>query len=220
MSSRNTRRTGFFNCWLKRRTGFGSCASVILRRTGARRKDTVKYGFAIEPLELLAERAGGQPVELAGIRPSHLDTEHLSAVFLAHYVIGNTDFSLVAAHEEEFCCHNGKLIDHADGLMLVPYDFDMSMLVNADYARAKTGSSRRAPRQRRYRGYCFDGLDMRGAIDAAAAREAEVFAVLGEIEHATGISMKYARSYLEGFFREAQFPELMLAKFEKNCVGR
>ncbi len=183
-----------------------------------RRKDTVRYGFAIEPLELLAERAGGQPVELPGIRPSHLDTQHLSAVFLAHYVIGNTDFSLVAAHDEEFCCHNGRMIDHADGLKLAPYDFDMSMLVNADYARAQTGSNRRATRQRRYRGYCFDGLDMRGAIAAAVAREPDILALLDEIELETGRQLIHARKYLEGFFREARFPELMLAKFEKNCI--
>lgn len=43
------------------------------------------------------------------------------------FLIGNTDFSV-------FIRHNQKLYSIGDKVILVPYDFDMSGLVNANYA--------------------------------------------------------------------------------------
>jgi len=185
----------------------------------ADQKPLQRFAFALEPVEMLADRLGGAAVELPGIRPSRLDRPYLARMFVGQYLIGNTDWSLVTADTDEFCCHNGEIIEKEGRLFVVPYDFDLSALVNTAYAKLQTGSRNRSPSRRRYRGYCFDGLDMPAAIrEVAGAREAVMVAV-DALEAATGREFKRERSFLEGFFREVVDVEKLNRKFEKSCIG-
>ena len=63
-------------------------------------------------------RVGGVEVEIPGVTLGGLDDTQEARVYVFQYLIGNTDWSLVTALEEEDCCHNGKLVDR-DGSLLV-----------------------------------------------------------------------------------------------------
>lgn len=178
----------------------------------------VRFGFVLEPEKEMAGRIGGKRVELEGVVPSRMEREQLSSVFVAQYLIGNSDYSLVTANGADACCHNGILVEVADQLHYVPYDFDLTSLVDARYAKSQARFAGRA-RARRYVGYCFDGLDLEAAVLRTLNAREQVFDEIRALESISGGELKHARRFLEDYFEEAEDVERLVARFNKNCLG-
>ena len=185
-----------------------------------RRKPLERFAFVLESRGALAQRLGGWAINLKGVPHKRLVRDHIATVFVAQYLIGNTDWSLVRAEGEETCCHNGILVETSDGrLYYVPYDFDMSAMVDAPYARPQAGSGSRRARLRRYAGYCFDDLDLPAAIRRVRDAREAIFAEMQVIDALSPNKLKSATLYLEGFFRVSEDPERLAARFAKSCIG-
>jgi hypothetical protein len=85
--------------------------------------------------------------------PTLFDVAALARAELFEFLIGNTDFSLFAGVDE--CCHNGKVIQvkaGPGGYIPVPYDFDLSGIVNAPYAVPHPMLDLESVTERLYRG--------------------------------------------------------------------
>jgi hypothetical protein len=177
-----------------------------------------RFGFVIEPLDGLAERVGGVVLEIGGVALSRLDPEHAALVYVFQYLIGNTDWSLVAPEQEEVCCHNGDLLDIGGAVNYVPYDFDLAGIVNARYAKPLPQMRLRSVRQRRYRGFCTEPETLRSAIRQVNARRNDIHEI---IRSAPGLSEKDAEDimdYLETYFERARDEDKLLRSFERACI--
>ena len=191
-----------------------------IRYVDTNRPDTdplVRFGFVLESTQQMAKRLGGRLAKQPGVTASSLERSQLETVFAGQFLLGNTDWSLVTAKGAKNCCHNGILVEVDGKLQYVPYDFDLTGLVDASYGRKK-GSSKRRP-TRRYVGYCMDGLDLGGAITRIAGNEAVILQVLADLEGVSGMSLEDGRKFLAGFFREAEDPERLSSRFERQCIG-
>ena len=105
--------------------------------------------FFIEDDKHVAKRIGGKIVE-SNVHPlNHEDRESVRNSFF-QFMIGNTDFS--NAYQ-----HNSKLIFRKGELIPVPYDFDMSGIVNTSYATVSQINEEQLSiervTQRMYRGF-------------------------------------------------------------------
>lgn len=181
------------------------------------KKPLERFAFVLEPQERMAQRVGGQLAGLKGVVLDRLDRQQIASVFVAQYVIGNTDYSLVTARGADACCHNGILVEAQDQLHYVPYDFDRANLVDPSYARTTVSEGRR-DRARRYAGYCMDGLDLQAAIRRAYDARERIYAEIAAVERVSGRDLRKATGFLDGFFREAEDPEELSARFEKSCL--
>jgi hypothetical protein len=181
------------------------------------KKPLERFALLLEPKEQLAQRIGGEIAELRGVILDRLDRQQAARVFVAQYMIGNTDYSLVMAEADDTCCHNGILIEVEGRLHYVPYDFDRASLVDPSYARSSTAGGRRG-RDRRYVGYCVDGLDLETAIRHAHETREQIYSELAALESLSGKKLSGATRFLEGFFREAEDPAKLSAHFEKRCL--
>jgi hypothetical protein len=114
-------------------------------------KKKQQYGFFIEPVKQLVARTNGVKAEVPAVSLVSLDQAQAALVYIFQYLIGNTDWSLVTAESDEHCCHNVDLIDVGSKRFLLPYDFDLSGLVNATYARPDPSLRIRKVQQRLYR---------------------------------------------------------------------
>lgn len=178
----------------------------------------VRYAFVLEPIEQVAERMGAEVQHVPHVVKSSIALEQAGLVFAYHYLIANTDWSLVTATDEETCCHNGSLLRRGDQNYLVPYDFDLAGFVNARYAKPDPGLSIRRVTARLYRGYCLDGLDIAKSIEAIVASEAEILAVVRALPDAPRKDADRRVSFLAGFFESAR-REGLAERFESSCVG-
>jgi hypothetical protein len=109
-------------------------------------------GFFIEDTKNVAERLGGNVMKrlVHPMAQDHLESVH-NAFFM--YMIGNTDFSTYVQHNEKLLYVDKKIVP-------LPYDFDMSGLVNASYATISEANEEPLPissvRERLYRGFKRD----------------------------------------------------------------
>lgn len=182
--------------------------------------ETPHYGFVIEPVEHLAERNQGAPVEKPGVALKWLEPQYAALVYVHQYLIGNTDWSLAVPRDQEFCCHNVSLIEIDSLLNPVPYDFDMSGLVNARYAAPDEDLTRISRvTQRLYRGYCTDEEILRDTLHLIQENRGDIIKIINELPLLTRKKKDQKIDYLEKAFKAAEKEERLINKFESGCLG-
>ena len=182
------------------------------------KKARQRYGFLIEPVQHLAERTGGELLELDGVALSWLDPDQAALVYVFEYLIGNTDWSFVTGGGSDHCCHNGRLLKVDGRIEYVPYDFDLAGLVNTRYAKPDPSLNLRDVRQRRYRGFCTDSDTLLNAIRTVVDLEEEIYDVVRTTPGLEGKRKQKDIEYLGDFFSEARDQGKLLAEFEKRCL--
>lgn len=118
---------------------------------GKKNKSYQLKGFFQEDIDKVAERAGGQELKDRKVHPMQQDDHASIQNDMLQFMIGNTDFS--NAYQ-----HNAKLVFTAEKKTVpIPYDFDLSGLVNASYAVVSEVGNQTLPithvTERLYRGY-------------------------------------------------------------------
>ena len=93
---------------------------------GSNTKEHRLKGILLEDIDKVAERHNGDVVERS-LHPLNMDDICCVQNDFFQYMIGNTDFSVAFQHNE-------KLLFIGKMIIPVPFDFDMSGLVNASYA--------------------------------------------------------------------------------------
>jgi hypothetical protein len=183
-------------------------------------KARLHYAFAIEPIQLLAQRVGGAALEVKGLSLSRLNREQAGLVFVYQYMIGNTDWSFVTAEEDDACCHNGDLLDIGNSIYYIPYDFDLAGIVNAKYAKPDPTLRLKSVRQRRYRGYCIDPEYVRTALRQVKSRESEILQAIEDIPGLSDSDRTTMSEYIGQFFKKAQHEDKLLRLYDKRCLGK
>jgi len=127
---------------------------VNIDLTEQRRKKEKMFqvkGILIEDIDRTAKRMATKSVEVARIDPRNLQDTNAFRFDLFQYLIANTDWSKAAQH-------NSKLIAWHSKFIAIPYDFDMSGVVDAPYSVVSMVGDEQLPiesvKDRYYRGYC------------------------------------------------------------------
>ncbi|MCP5093360.1 MAG: hypothetical protein GY949_20820 [Gammaproteobacteria bacterium] len=182
------------------------------------RKPLLRFAFLIESENALATRLGGELIAVPHLTRNMLDARHSALGYVFQYLIANTDWSQVRFIDDDICCHNGKLIKVAEGYYLVPYDFDMSGLVNARYAKPHPDLRLRSVRTRRYRGYCTTEEVLRDALRIVSARREEIMRIVAELPASSAKDARSRSSFLQRFFKAASNEDKLLRKFDNRCL--
>lgn len=185
---------------------------------GRRPSSTSEAAFLIEEDWEVAERAGMAAVKVSSLRVAQLDSAGAALLFLFQYMIGNTDWSAIAATAGDNCCHNAKLIgpqDHDAGRLVLPYDFDQIGLINAGYARPSPSVPIRSVTQRLYRGYCALNDELEAARQLLNERRSDIEAGYTALE-VSDRSRDRAVSYLSDSYERINEPR----RFERDILGR
>lgn len=152
-------------------------------------------GLFIEDDDDVAKRMEGRIVSLDAAVFARMDQETLTLMMLFEYMIGNTDFSVIAQH-------NIVLVQTPDiRRFTVPYDWDYSGIVESGYAAVGRGLPISSVYDRLYRGPCRTVAEWQPYVDKMKAAKAEL---LGVLDAVTGLNAGYrrgAKSYIEQFYK-------------------
>ena len=181
-------------------------------------KTLKRYGYFIESSNELAERIAATRVTRTGVSLGSLDSRQASLVYVFQYLIGNTDWSLVRADTEEFCCHNTDLFGTASEFALIPYDFDLSGLVDSSYAKPDPELRIRIVRQRAYRGYCLPADHLTSALQLIAGKQYEITELPMDIPGLIPKEKEITSRYLGEYFKSAKDIEKIVRKFDSRCL--
>ncbi len=180
-----------------------------------------RLGFLIEDIDDAARRLGGKEIDVPKTSSSALNTSAAARYSLFQYMIGNTDWAMIAGPSGSDCCHNSKLIgankQARSDLTPVPYDFDGTGLVNAPYARPSERVPIKSVRRRYYRGFCKHNAAVKQAAPTFLAKRAAVTVEIGSVEGLDSGSRKQILDYLDGFYQDIATPEMLDKKLLKTC---
>jgi hypothetical protein len=156
------------------------------------------YAFFIEPIEMLAERTKSIEVNSINLTQKHIVPEMMNRMAIFNYMIGNTDWSVPNQH-------NCKILSGLDfnntGLgMIVPYDFDYSGLVDADYAVPYEGLGLKSVRERRYVGICRSEDVFINALREFTDKKDEFYKIINDFPLLSDKTKKGMIQYLDSFY--------------------
>lgn len=153
-----------------------------------------RLGMFLEDETDVAHRLEGRVVELQRLMFDDLDSDSLMPTMIFEYMIGNTDVSIYALH-------NVRIVQRPDKtLHLVPYDFDLSGLVNAPYAVPARGFMIKSVTERIYRGPCRRQELVDPYIANFVAKRDEIRALPDSIPGMSRDSRSEAKSYIDSFY--------------------
>lgn len=161
---------------------------------------TSRLSMFLEDDDDVARRMEGRIADLPRAVFKDVDQDMLTLSMAFEYMIGNTDYSIYALH-------NFRLIRTADRKTYsVPYDFDMSGLVNASYAIPDRALGIKTVRDRLYRGPCRPLEEIEPILANFRTQKA---AIIGLFENYPDLSREQkrdAKEYLEEFYRDLDRP--------------
>ena len=155
-------------------------------------------GILIEDLDKAAKRFDAKAEDL-NIAPGFLHDTSALRFYMFQLLIANTDWSTTAQH-------NAKLIrQHNGNFISLPYDFDMSGVVNAPYSFVALAGETVLPinnvRERLYRGYCRAPGVTEFVRKEMLAKEKELLSVPDLLkDDLNDKEIKEIKEYLDDFF--------------------
>lgn len=153
-----------------------------------------RYAFFTEHFESLAQRRDKEFYRASSCDLKTTIAEEMATLALFQFMIGNLDWSV-------YGCHNIALFRSLDGNTTpVPYDFDFSGIVDAEYATPPDRFRQRTVRVRRYRGYCWPGLDWLALFEKFQRIRNDVFTELATVPDLSSRSRRRAKNYLRSFY--------------------
>ena len=188
--------------------------------TDKRDRERVDLGFLIEHKDQLARRIGLEVNEAPQTEIDALDARHTNLGSVYQFLIGNTDFSPIRAAPDEDCCHNYVLFGTETGRMLsVPYDFDMSGLVDAPYASPHPRFKLRNVRERLYRGRCVFNEHIEASVQTFLEKKEAIYELLDAHEFFQPGKRKNTLRFIDAFYATIEDPDRMRKTLVENCLS-
>lgn len=168
-------------------------------------KELTRFGFVIEDDKAVAKRNGLKIAKAPEVAYDDYDAARENLVNVFQFMIGNTEYSMVAPEPEKKCCHNMDLVsaDKEPPYLALPYDFDFSGLVSSSYGQPNPRYGIKTVRTRFYKGRCRSNDLLPETLDLFRQRREDLFAIIdsiASIDKNTERAMRPARSYIEQFY--------------------
>ena len=194
-------------------------ARVTYKDSDQKDEDRVRYAFFIEHKKRLAKRLGLAEISTSGIRVADLEGAYSDLTSLFQFLIGNTDFSPIAGAEGETCCHNSTLFGNEGGpVYSIPYDFDMSGLVDAPYAEPNPNFKIRRVTQRLYRGRCAYIDNLEASLQHFQDNREAIYGLIDRQEQFEDSTRKKVRKYVDGFYDVIDNPKRVRREISSKCI--
>ncbi len=177
-----------------------------------KRMPSAFYGIILEDEKLMAKR-NNMVIVKKKIRPQQTMQQPFLKMALFEYLIGNTDWSV------EFL-QNIKLIaaDSTAEAITVPYDFDLSGIVNSPYAKPAPELEMSSVRERRYRGYCIKDLKLFYSTIAFYNRmKNKIYSIYTGCSLIDAKYKKQTLQYLDDFYSIINDPKMLEKELGYPC---
>lgn len=157
---------------------------------------------------------------VSSFRRARLDPGQSALVSTFMFMIANTDYSMAQGRPDDDCCHNTKpLIDESGTVYPLPYDFDSTGYVDAQYAEVPANVKQRSVTQRVYRGYCAHNDALPAAFARFREKKTALLAIAAEQEYQSARDAKKAVRFIEKFFDIIDSDSKVRWEITSACLG-
>lgn len=184
--------------------------SVHLKDINQRETYESSVAFLIEHAEEAEDRLGGKELKNVSFNPGLFSRRDYTRLQVFQYMIGNTDWMPVTAQ-------NLKVIQLDDGSIIpIPYDFDFSGLVNAEYAIPNPRTGLKDVRSRVFMGNGKTREEIEAVLDEFRAKQDELISVVARFEALDFRERKRMIRYLQSFFSMLSDSQQVTREFVNN----
>ena len=176
-------------------------------------------GFLIEDDSDMAARLGLKKFKLEQVEFYELNQARTALAELFMLLIANSDYSVLKGPEGESCCHNSEIIaaeGAQSGFIPIPYDFDLSGIVNAFYAAPPDILPIFSVRKRYYKGLCQPPEILAAAIEHIRSKHDEIIDLYASSVELVSKEKKKTLKYVEEFFEILDSAE----RTDREIIGR
>lgn len=182
------------------------------------RKPIVQYGIFVEPAELLAKRTNTLEVKTMALTQEHMFPAMIDRLAIFNYMVSNWDWSVPGQHNVMVL--KSSSMEMAGLGIPVPFDFDLTGIVNAEYAIPPPGIGIETNRDRKFTGICRTSDVYREELLMFLDRKDEFYAVVDNYPHLSKADKKDIVVFLDQFFNQLEKPrslENIIDIFLENC---
>jgi len=185
--------------------------------THKKSKPVNTYAFFIEPVEMLAERVNATVVNSVNLTQKNIVPQMMDRMAIFNYMIGNTDWSVPNLHN----CKVLSSLNFTNSAlgMVVPYDFDYSGLVDADYAIPYEPLGLSSVRERRYVGICRTEDVFNNALKEFSAKKEAFYKVINDFQLLDEKEKAKMISYLDSFYADFDKRNSIVTNILNGCTN-
>ncbi|NNC98549.1 MAG: hypothetical protein HKN85_00040 [Gammaproteobacteria bacterium] len=190
--------------------------------TDQKKKPWTSTTFVIEDINDVAERLNKKVFGVERVSRRQMDMPQTALLELFQLLIGNGDYSTLTTQPGNSCCHNTRLlVDKGahDGVIPIPYDFDVSGLVNASYAKPPDQYPIRSVRQRYFTGWCKEDRHFLSAIQHINTRRSKIYDRVQNLQILDDATRNKTVRYLDSFFKMINDEKRVKREIIGRCRG-
>ncbi len=184
--------------------------------TENKKKPFTQFGFFIEPVHLLAARTNSIEIESRALNQKTIYPHMIDRVAIFNYMIGNYDWAVPNQHNIKV--FKPLVFDTVYLAAAVPYDFDFTGLVDAEYAVPDdkiTGTT--SIRERIFLGVCRDREVYQKDLEEFLEKKGEFYRLINEFPYLNAKQKKNMIYYLDTFYEMCTGKQKILNVFLKSC---
>ncbi len=189
---------------------------ILYFDTGTQKRLFERYSFFLEKKKDVAERNNCIVMDTM-ILPKDIDRENFKKFAIFQYMIGNGDwfFRLNVNNGANYLKLNRNFSilqsdDSSSIRYIVPYDFDLSSFVNAEYAGINKT-------KRKYKGLCFSQEEFNEVFAYFNQMRPEFESVINNAEYVSPGARRQLLNYLDDFYSIIEDPKMIQKEFTEVC---
>jgi hypothetical protein len=172
---------------------------ITYRDSKKKKRKIKRFGFIIEDTKELEDRIGATNYE-HGVLEDSVDINQLNFVALFQYMVGNTDWKAYP-----FAKNVKKVRFQAGSLyQFIPYDFDFSGVVNANYARPASHLNQETVRQRVFLGNATSDDDLLPHFKYFQSYKVALIKCIKEFKPLSNSSRDDIMNYIASFYKDIE----------------
>lgn len=179
-----------------------------------KKKPIHEYAFLLEDDKDLAKRNHSKEWKKPGIGDQATDRRQMTIVSIFEYMIGNTDWSVLALHN---ICLLYSQTDSGQHLYAVPYDFDFSGIINTNYATPDPRLNISTVHERVYRGFPRTEEELADILAVFKNQKNNIYSLINNCNLLKSGDKKEMFNYLDDFFELIDEPAQVKNTFIYNA---
>jgi hypothetical protein len=162
------------------------------------KKALTQHAFLIEDVKDLAKRNGCKEVKDPNIRGLYTDRVQFTYFSIFQYMIGNTDWGVSTGHN---CVLISSKKDSLAKAFAIPYDFDYSGLLDAEYAVPTEGLGLENIRERLYRGSARTRAELDEVLGVFKKQKDNIYELIKNFTLLTIKNRNRMMYYIDDFYK-------------------
>jgi len=186
--------------------------------TEKNRKPVRQYGIFIEPVNILALRTNSAVIKLTKLSQRSIIPEVMARLAIFNYMVANWDWSIPGQHNVVVI--KPLTLENAQFGVAVPFDFDLTGVVNAEYAITSPELGLQNIRERLFQGMCYNKEVYQEALNEFILKKDKFYSVINEFPLLNQRSKKDIISFLDSFFDQLNKQkniDILIYDFMENC---